>query len=184
MTDPNARIEAALARLGAEHEPPTGWEARVLAATVDRKPSRWWLVPIPLVVLAVIGILVIVPGAPGPAALTLTVTFARDDAVAYRTPSMMVGDAMRATATGGAGHRAVWIYRDGRLVTACPRDPQCMTSEDATAAALALPSVGRYVIIALTSSSAIAAPAGSEDADVAAAQRAGAKIVSDHVNVH
>jgi hypothetical protein len=33
--DPSRRLEAALERLGAEHVPPTGWEARVLAA-IDR----------------------------------------------------------------------------------------------------------------------------------------------------
>ena len=39
MTEPIARIEAALERLGAEHEPPADWEARVLAQ-IGRAP--WW----------------------------------------------------------------------------------------------------------------------------------------------
>lgn len=187
MTESNARIEAALARLGAEHQPPVGWEARVLAATA-RTQRPWWLVPIPVAVLAAIAIaiavvIVIAPG-PTPFGATLAVTFTRDSAVAYRAPSMMVGDVMRAKASGGSGQRAVWIYRDGRLLRACPGDPQCVASDDATIAELALPSVGRYLIVAVTSSADIPVPMGSEDADVAAAEGAGAKLVRDRVPVH
>ena len=40
--EPISRIEAALARLGAEHEPPVGWEARVLAATAPPPRRAWW----------------------------------------------------------------------------------------------------------------------------------------------
>jgi predicted DNA-binding protein (UPF0251 family) len=36
------RIEDALAQLGAEHEPPPGWEARVLAATHVTRRRPWW----------------------------------------------------------------------------------------------------------------------------------------------
>ncbi len=38
-----ARIEAQLARLGAELSPPVGWQARVLAAAGARPPPGWWL---------------------------------------------------------------------------------------------------------------------------------------------
>jgi hypothetical protein len=31
-----ARIESCLAKVGAEHEPPDGWESRVISATVGR----------------------------------------------------------------------------------------------------------------------------------------------------
>jgi len=37
--DPIARLEHALEQLGAEHQPPPGWEARVLAA-VEPRPRR------------------------------------------------------------------------------------------------------------------------------------------------
>src|SRR6185295_11711421 len=45
MIESNQRIEAALAQLGAEYEPPLGWEARVLAATRARRPWWWYAMP-------------------------------------------------------------------------------------------------------------------------------------------
>jgi hypothetical protein len=183
MTDPIVRIEAALSRLGAEHEPPMGWEARVLAATVDRKPRRWlrwWLVPIPLAVLAV-G-LVVVGSRPTLSRPELAVAFTR--ASAYRGPSMIVGDVMTVAVRRGGPHRAIWIYRDDRLVLACPRDPGCKGSGDELVAELPVRSVGAYMIVALASSAAIDAPAGSYDEDVAGAEKTGAMIARDRVNVH
>lgn len=35
-------IEHALRALGANHEPPLGWEARVLEATATCRPAPWW----------------------------------------------------------------------------------------------------------------------------------------------
>ena len=51
MNDPSTRLERAIAQLGSEHEPPPGWQARVLAAIESSKPPqssplawlrRWW----------------------------------------------------------------------------------------------------------------------------------------------
>jgi hypothetical protein len=182
MTEPIARIEAALARLGAEHEPPAGWEARVLAATVERKRARWWwLLPIPVAAIAVLGI-VLIPSSRAPSKPALAIGFKRGEAV-HRGPSMIVGDVMTVDASGDAAHRALWIYRDARLVLACPRDPRCRRADDKLIAELPLTSVGSYVIVALASRSSIPLPGGSYDEDVAAAQRAGAKVESDTVDV-
>lgn len=91
MTEPISRIEAALARLGEEHEPPPGWEARVLAVTAlqaqPQPPSvqphpeppaqrRWWWVMVPTMALAAAAVLVLVvvrPPTPSQLALNIAI---------------------------------------------------------------------------------------------------------------
>lgn len=41
MTDPDRRLEHAIRQLGADLEPPPGWEARVLAAVEPRRRRGW-----------------------------------------------------------------------------------------------------------------------------------------------
>lgn len=188
MTGPIARIEAALARLGAEHEPPPGWEARVLAATAARSRRSWWWIPVPVVALAAACVLLVVhPWRTAEFALVLA--YDRGSHVEYRgapagdDAQRMVGDTVRATAKHGAPFRAVWIYRSDRLVAACPRDLPCRVTGDDTRIDFVLSSIGRYAIIALHSSAPIPPPSGPYDADVAGAERAGAATVVTRVDV-
>jgi hypothetical protein len=173
MTEPIARIEAALKRLGEEHQPPVGWEARVLAATATPPARPWWWFAFPVVALAVIAIVVFAWHSMLDQPLQLAVDREKG-AVAVRGDSAHVGDIVHAKATGGSRYRSVWVYRDDHLVVACPGAPQCRRDGKATIADLVLDTAGVYTIIALTSSSPVPAPAGQLDADVGKAEEMGA----------
>jgi hypothetical protein len=176
MSPPIDRLEAALACLGAEHEPPRGWETRVLAAV--RPPARrgWWFVSHAMAVMAAIAIVLAIPHPPPDDALQLQVSVT-PVGPAVRGSSAHAGDRVHASATGGGHHRAIWVYRNDReLVLACPGGPSCGSTLDATTAELTLPSVGTYMFVAVTSASPLPAPSGSYDADQAAAEQAGAQI--------
>ena len=184
MTDPISRIEAALARLGAEHEPPQGWEAKVLAATVDRKQPRWrwgwlWWVPVPAAALAAL-VLVLWPSASSMRRSPWFASTAGVDVDGERAgvrraaSSLSVGDVLTARATHDQVHGALWIYRDGGLQLACPRDPGCWSFAGQTIAALKLTRRGEYKIVSLTSEREIPMPRGDYGQDVAVAKSAGA----------
>jgi hypothetical protein len=170
---PEQRIEAALARLGADHEPPLGWEARVLAATgMPRRP--WWHYAVPgvgLVAAAALGMLVLWPAAAPALALRVDV----EHRAVVRGQEAQLGDVVHVAATGGGGQRAIWIYRDEvQLVLRCPGDAGCAVSRDAIAADLTLRRIGTYQILALTADAALPVSSGSYGDDVVAARRAGA----------
>lgn len=184
MTDPIERIEAALTRLGAEHEPPAGWEARVFAKIAQERHAepaprrpRWWMFAIPAVSVSVAVVAAIVVCWPRPDGFTLAVTFDRHSEVVRSGGAPNAGDVAHATVTGGGPHRAVWIYRDDVLVTACPGGDrtQCESSGEETTATVRL-TMGKYQMVALTSSVPIAPPAGELDSDLARAQDAGATL--------
>ena len=183
MMEPIARIEEALTRLGAEHKPPVGWEARVLAAAAKPKPKPWWWFAFPVVALAVSAIVLFVERSPSEQPLQLALNVEKGQ-VAVRGASAHVGDIVHATATGGGHHRVVWVYRDDRLVMACPGAPQCRRDGEATVADVALDATGEYTIIALTSRSPVPAPAGALDKDVSDASNAGAHEVRKQLTVH
>lgn len=174
MTEPIARIEAALTRLGAEHEPPVGWQARVLAATAARKQRPWWWFAMPAVALAVIAIYVVVRPPAKDQELALALPLEQHGAV-VRGTAAHVGDIMHATATGGGHYRAVWVYRGNHLLIACPGAAQCRSAGDATIADVELRLIGDYTIVAVASSSPVPPPMGTLDNDLANAQKAGAK---------
>jgi hypothetical protein len=180
--EPIARIEAALARLGAEHKPPVGWEARVLAAVTKPKPKPWWWFAFPVVALAVIALVVCFPRSPADQSLQLALDIEKGGVV-VRGTSAHVGDIVHATATGGGHHRAVWVYRDDHLVVACPGAPQCRRDGEATIADIVLDSTGEYTIVALTSKSPVPAPTGGFDQDVSSAISAGARDVHKSLTV-
>jgi len=176
MSDPITRVEAALKQLGAEYEPPWGWEARVLAATRPR--PRWclWWFAIPALALSV------------SAPIFWSWTRPPDDCVALhvsvdpagptmRGSSAHVGDRVHVTATSRDLHRALWVYRnEHELVVACPGGPACRRSGDTTTADLTLLAVGTYTFVAITSISPLPAPQGSYDADQASAREVRATI--------
>jgi hypothetical protein len=173
VKEPIERLEAELARVGAEHEPPLGWQARVLAATAARPRRRWWWLAAPMFAVAAI-VVVFLVHRPRPDELALQVEI-ENGGPAVRGTSAHVGDRVHARVTGGS-HRAVWIYRDDHeLVVACPGAASCTISDAASIADFAIKAPGNYVIVALTSDAAIPMPGGSLDEDVAAALHAGAK---------
>jgi hypothetical protein len=172
MSDPITRLEQAIEQLGAGLEPPPGWEARVLAAVEPRRRSwfarGWFAIP---ALAAVVLVAVLLPRAAhrAPEPLALSAELVAGSQV-MRGPS-----ALRAIARGGKGHRAIWIYRDGReLAAACPGHPACDSSGDALRIVLDPVPIGSYQIIALSSEAALPATTGSPDRDLAAAQDAGA----------
>jgi hypothetical protein len=109
--EPIARIEAALAQLGADHRPPAGWEARVLAQTA--RMSRWrrllrWRIAMPLVAAGAVAAIVV---AVFPRQRELALELAYRSSGVVRGSSHAVGDIVRATASGGQGHRALGVLR-------------------------------------------------------------------------
>jgi hypothetical protein len=170
MSDPSmTRLERAIEQLGAEHEPPPGWQAKVLAAVAPRRRTRWWWFAVPAALAAAVAI-ALVPLWPRRDGLTL---------VAERVPGprVMRGDSgqIRATARGGDGHLAIWVYRNGHdLVAVCPGHAACRSADDGLRLDLPVERLGTYQIVALTSATALPAPIGSYDGDLAAATAAGA----------
>lgn len=177
MTEELARIEAALRRLGADAEPPEGWERRVLAKVAERRPRRgWWTVP----ALALASAIMLAAPPSRPRELELVVAReAHGPAMRGRDTrgdSAHVGDDLIATATGGAGTRVLWVYRnESELVAVCPGGAMC-TSRGGLTARIRLASLGLYTVVALTSPTPLPEPHGSYDADLAAAGAAGATI--------
>jgi hypothetical protein len=169
MTDPETRLVRAIEELGADYEPPAGWQARVLAAVAPRPRARlrWWFaVPVAAVVVGA----VVVDRWTRPPPLDLVAAIAPG-------PRIMRGDSgeIRATARGGDRHRALWIYRDGReLVAMCPGHAACHPAGDALAIALPVERIGNYQVVAVTSRAPLPVPAGSYEIDLAAASDAGA----------
>ncbi|HEX7843766.1 MAG TPA: hypothetical protein VF469_40105 [Kofleriaceae bacterium] len=193
MTAPLDRIEAALAQLGAEHEPPEGWEARVLAAVrAEQQPRRpWWRIAVPALTLATaagIAVLIWWPRAPSPGPLAFVVVAESPTQVrgAQRGPTRVrgegvearvVGDVVHATVSGGAGRRAIRVYRnEAELVIACPGSSACRVSRDRITVDLTLDKVGLYTVVAIASEEALPAMPGIYNADTAAAIRAKATL--------
>lgn len=181
MTAPILRLEAALAGLGAAHEPPWGWQTRVLAAVEAPRRRRGWWLALPAAAALALPLVLVRPPPKDPLEIQVAVTSVGRS---QRGSSAQVGDRVHARATGGDRYRAIWVYRDHReLVVACPGGPSCGNLDDATAAEVTLPTLGVYEILALTSASPLPAPLGAYDADLAAAERAGATIRRDLVTV-
>jgi len=183
MITPIARLEAALEQIGAEHEPPWGWETRVLAVTGQRPPRRRWWFAMQVVALAAIG-LVFLPR-PRPANHNLALEVIRDPSgPPVRGRSASVGCRVHVTATSGDRYRAIWVYRnEHELVAACPDGLSCQRSGDTTTVDVTLQAIGSYTFVSVTSTSPLPEPRGSYDHDRAAAQEAGASIQHDVIEV-
>jgi hypothetical protein len=185
VTDPTTRLEQALARLGGDHEPPEGWEARVLEATRKPKRTRWWQVFGPILALAVVIVVIVAVRArpPDQAAPPLLAVEVHKGGAVVRDLSAHVHDVVHAAARGADGHRALWIYRGGALVLACPGAAPCREGDGETIADLELTSKADYMIVALTSGAPIPVPRGLYDTDVGAAKRAGASDATQQLRV-
>jgi hypothetical protein len=181
MSAPIARMEAALERMGAEHEPPLGWEIRVLAEVRVRPlQSRWWVALFSLAAIALIAW-----PRPEPSNHNLSLDVVRNPAgSAMRGPGAHLGDLVRITATGGDRYRAIWVYRnEHELVAACPEGPACTHSGDTTTADVRLQAIGSYAFVTVTSASPLPAPGDTYDHDLANAREAGATIKTQVIDV-
>jgi hypothetical protein len=176
MIDPGTRLERAIEQLGADHQPPPGWQARVLAAIEARSrwwARRWWLAVPAVAALAAVVIALLVARGPRSGPLTLT-------AALVPGPRVMRGDSgrIRAIAGGGDRHRAIWLYRDRReLVAVCPGHVGCSTlggGGGPLQLELTVERIGSYQVVAVSSASALPAPTGAYEVDCAAAAAAGA----------
>lgn len=188
-------LERRLAALHADASPPPDWEARVWARIAReedraRSPSRWrWLAAaLPLGAAAVAGLFVYLRGAstvqPVEPGLEIAI-HQGGERVRGRAPA--AGDVLVVRAgTGGAARAEVRVYRgDGELVARCGDGPGCRREGDLVEARVELPSPGEYRGLLLFSAEPIPPPAGSLDADVAAARAAGARFeLSPPVVVH
>ncbi|HET7504071.1 MAG TPA: hypothetical protein VFK02_23785 [Kofleriaceae bacterium] len=183
MTDPIARIEAALSHLGSDHEPPAGWENRVIAATGAPATKRWWPYWVSALAIGTAGLTFLLIRDGKPAALELALAYDPPShaveirGAANRGSSPELGDTLRAVAKGGQ-YRAVWVYRDERLISACPGAASCEYPSGETVAKVELNALGDYSVVALSGAVPLPPPAGSFDVDVSNATAAGAKVVT------
>ena len=175
---PLVRIETALEHLGDEHEPPPGWEDRVLAATAPR-PQRWraWFAAPVTALAAVLGLWLW--SATRVVALALEVTPAPGGVVVRGAPShdgrdgprsAKVGEHLRVHVSGGRGRPIVWLYRDGSLVMRCPGEPTCGHADGDLDWQVDL--IGEYEIVALDGGGPLPGLSGNYDSDVTAAREA------------
>lgn len=178
--DPSlSEVEETLRGLHAGYQPSQEWQARVLEA-VRTQPAqrawRWWFAVAPALAAAALALWwwrarPVVESAPQLAVLV------ERAAEPVRGQSMRVGDSLRLSASGGVGHRALWVYRGAaELLLACPQSPACSVVGEGLEATLNLTHVGQYTVIALWSPQPLPAPIGSLDSELAAALRAEAMV--------
>lgn len=188
VTPSMARIEAALAGLGTEHEPPPGWETRVLAA-VGAHRRRWWTYAAPGVALAAAAAVAVVVLHRPPPALALNVEV--QHSARFRGDEAAVGDVAHIAVSGGGRLRAIWVYReDGQLVLQCPGDATCRSSHASPDASpdgsmevdLTLSTAGTYHVVAVTAVDGVRLT-GNYYTDTAAAQDAGLDVRQYHLSV-
>jgi hypothetical protein len=177
MTDPTARIEAALSHLGSEHEPPAGWEARVIAATTAPQRKPWWLFATSALACAVGAAALVGPRSRAAPAVAFGVDVAvvTSGRLVRSSGSANVGDVVHVATRGGAGYRAVWVYRHDQLVAACPGAAACSVARDAASLDLVVRAPGSYQVVGLSSVVPVV-PLGARDGDVANALTAGASV--------
>jgi hypothetical protein len=188
------RIEAALARLGEEHEPPVGWEARVLAAAAPPRKRPWWVFAAgPALVAAIAIVMIALPRKPS-RALEVAIDVRKSPIVVRGEPgdgeldphdrTAHLGDTVVIRASAGAKLVALWIYHDEHeLVLQCPGQPGCKAITDGVAADLPIARIGGYQIVVVAAETALAAPTGNYDADVARAENVNAVVSQYKVTV-
>jgi hypothetical protein len=183
MSDADDRVTRALAQLGTEHEPPVGWESRVLAAIAPAPAPapaparrRWWFAVPAAAAVAIAAVLLVPRLLPRPDALALVIerepsaTRLRGDPGDEARIAVPLGGRIRVVARGGGRHHAIWVYRDATaLVAHCPGDAACRLADGELDLALALPTIGTYQVVAWSSDTELPAPRGAYDADFAAA---------------
>lgn len=162
------RIEQALGKLGADLHPPAGWEARVLAGR--KVPRPWWVWSLPAVALAAAAVLLLWLRRPPP---SMQLAFeirhlSGEPAMRSGAETVHLEDSFTVAVTGRQ-HRALWLYLNDQLLIACPGDATCQVEPAALRATWRPTTVGKYVVVAVTSEQVVPAPTGALDADLAAA---------------
>lgn len=179
------RLGAEISALGAEDEPPVGWQARVwerLDQRRERRRPRWagwrgWLVPAGagLAAASLAAFFLIRPPEPRPPSLRVEV---QAGATVRRGGEAQPGDLLRLTAaTGGARHAELRVYRnDTELVLRCSTDRPCSRRGDEVRAAVLLDSVGRYQPLLMRAERPLPPPVSDLEKDTSAALAAGADV--------
>jgi hypothetical protein len=162
-------------------------DAGVIAHFPGRSRRRWPMVAMDAVGMAAAGTCIVLgllgPDFGGPAGqVELAVDVERIGPTQRSgNSSAHVGDVVHATAVGGAGHRALWVYHDDRLVLVCPGPHDCRDERDATIADVVLRAQGTYMFVAVTAAAELPVPRGKFDTDAAGANAAGVKIETKSV---
>ena len=172
------RLGDGISSLGAEDEPPVGWQARVWERIAQRRRRRrgwwtWWVVPAVAAAAALL-ILIRTPERE-PAGLWVKV---EAGATVRRGAEAQPGDRLdlRAT-TGGAPHAELRVYRnDAELVLRCSSEPPCTRREDELRASVVLDGIGRYQSLLFLSKNSLPATASDLETDTSATFAAGADV--------
>lgn len=177
------RLRAGLAALGADDEPPPGWQARVWEKIEERKEQRkrhrgWllWMVPALAGAAAVLIVLFLLRPTP-PAAPSLVARVESGDTV-RRGEEAQPGDLLRLTATTGeAPYAELRVYRnDAEMVLRCSTESPCTRQGQDLTATLVLDGIGRYTPLLLCSKKPLPPGGGDLDTDTREALDAGAEI--------
>lgn len=173
-----------IAALGAEDEPPMGWQARVwerLDQRRERRRPRWlgwsgWLVPAGVAAAASLAALFLIhPPEPRPPSLRVEV---QAGTTVRRGGEAQPGDLLQLTAaTGGSRQAELRVYRnDTELVLRCSTDRPCSRRGDKVRATVLLDAVGRYQPLLMRSESPLPPPVSDLEKDTSAALAAGADV--------
>jgi hypothetical protein len=173
-----------IATLGAEDEPPVGWQARVweqIDQRRERRKSKWarwlgwpgWLVPAGAAAAASLaGLLLIHSPQPLPPSLRAEI---QAGSTVRRGGEAQPGSLLRLTATtGGSSHAELRVYRnDTELVLRCSTDHPCSRQGDQVSATLLLDAVGRYQPLLMRGEKPLPSPVSDLEKDTSAALAAG-----------
>ena len=177
------RLRAGIASLGADDEPPPGWQARVWEKIEERKERRkrhrnWllWMVPAVAGAAAVLIVLFLLRPTPAPPP-SLVAQVESGDTV-RRGEEVQPGDLLRLTATTGeAPYAELRVYRnDVERVLRCSTVAPCTRQGSSLTATLELDGVGRYTPLLLYSEKPLPAGDGDLETDTREALAAGAEI--------
>ena len=178
------RLRAGIAGLGADDEPPPGWQARVWERIEERRKQRkrhrgWLLWMIPAVAGAAAAVLVVLfLLRPSPAAPPSLVAQVEAGDTVRRGEEAQPGDLLRLTATTGeAPYAELRVYRnDAEMVLRCSTEAPCTRHGTSLTATLVLDGVGRYTPLLLHSEKPLPEGGGDLDTDTREALDAGAEI--------
>lgn len=167
------RLRQDIAGIGADDEPPAGWETRVWARIEERKRKPrwiWFLAPVGAAALAAT-LFFAVPRTPSAPSLVQEVVAGGS---VRRAAGAHPGDRLDLRAeTAGSPHAELRVYRNERdLVLRCPSDagdPSCRRGGDGLRASLTLPSAGDYQAMLILDDQPLPPPGKGLDPDAGAA---------------
>jgi hypothetical protein len=182
--DAYEQLFADIATLGAEDEPPVGWQARVwerIDRRRERRRSWWqgwhgWIVPVGVGLAASLAALFLIrPPGPQPPSLRAEV---QAGATVRRGGEAQPGSLLRLTATtGGSRHAELRVYRnDTELVLRCSTDRPCSRQGDELRATVVLDAIGRYQPLLMRADKPLPSPVSDLEKDTSAALAAGADV--------